>query len=170
MEEQKEAKKCCWNLCKDGSQCKMHGKWIIKIIVVLVILGIVFSLGMLAGAAKVIRHSGTFDGKSFSGPFGMMGEYGMRGTWGGAMCGDERQKGNSQTIFGIITKIEGNEITIMDNGNKEVKIISSSNTTIASSEYELGLNMLEVGDPIRVLGVTAGEGQFNAQYILIRKI
>ena len=51
-------------------------------------------------------------------------------------------------LFGTITKIEGNKITILDNSAKEAVVISESTTTIINSTGEISLSKLQVGQNI----------------------
>ncbi len=169
MEQQKnEEKSSCWwgRHCADGSHC--HGGWRIgRFLMWAVILVVVFTLGVFRGAASTARYFGGFPGYSVSGPIGMMGGYGYNGWTRGVswMMGGYGRQENSQKVFGSITSIDGNKITISDNGGNQVVVLSTPNTTITLQNEEVALSALKVGQNIGVLGVLNASNQFEARLI-----
>jgi hypothetical protein len=71
---------------------------------------------------------------------------GMMGRWG-------FDKDDSR-VFGVIKKIDGATITILDNANAERTVVSTGTTVIVDSTSELSLSDLIVGDRIGVTGTS----------------
>ena len=55
-------------------------------------------------------------------------------------------------IFGVIKKIDGAVITVLDNGNTERAIVSTASTIIVDGDTELSVGDLKVGERIGVTG------------------
>lgn len=107
------------------------------------------------------RNGYMMDGRGYYGQMmrgGYGPGYGMMGRWNSA----------GQT-FGIITKIEGNKITISDNGNKEQPILSQAQTSILSSNgSSLSLKDLKVGQKVAVSGSAGSDGSIQASIIEVQ--
>ncbi len=172
MEQQKnEEKSSCWwgRHCADGSHC--HGAWRVgRFLMWGVILVVVFALGVFRGAAGTARYFSGFPGCAISGQVGMMGGYGYGGWSRGAswMMGGYDRDEASQKVFGAITSIDGNKITVSDNGGNQISVFSTSNTTITLQGEEVGLNSLKIGQSVGVLGVLNANNQFEARLIYAR--
>lgn len=57
-----------------------------------------------------------------------------------------------ERVYGNISKIEANQITIMNNAAQEQMILSQADTVIVSSSTEVGISELKVGQNIIVYG------------------
>lgn len=88
--------------------------------------------------------------------------FGMRG-WGmpwhtggygmpGGMMDRWSVDKDSSRVFGVIQKIDGATITILDNGNAERAIVSTASTIITDGDTELSIGDLKVGERIGVTG------------------
>lgn len=73
-----------------------------------------------------------------------------------------------ERVFGNITKIEANQITIKNNGAQEQVIISEADTAIISSSTEVGLAALKVGQDIIVIGSPDKDKKLVAKFIEIK--
>jgi hypothetical protein len=71
-------------------------------------------------------------------------------------------------MFGAVTKVEGNLITIMNNGAAEQVVVSQADTIIMSSSTEVGLAALKAGQNIVVAGVMNKDNQLVAKIINIQ--
>ncbi len=96
---------------------------------------------------------------------------------GGATAGCLAHKGargsdcffkGADRIFGAITKIEGNKITVMDNANQERILITQATTTIMSVSQEVGLKDLKVGQNINFTGQLNKDNQYEAVWIKVQ--
>lgn len=152
---------CKMGMRCQGGWCKMHCKGgifrgLLRALFTLVILAAIFTAGAMVGAIKVIRYSGNFP--DIMQPLGGMVRYGMI-NWNG----DDWKAGTK--IFGVITKIEGNKITVTDNGGKDAVIISTSGTVIVSGRDEIALGALKVGQTVNAAGSLNKDGQLEAKWI-----
>lgn len=168
--DQKETKhaKCGFGMWGEGCG---HG-WChaVKWLVWLAVLATVFVFGMSAGAVKIARYGyNPISGGMMGFRSGMMGGfgYGTQSIGKSWMMGsyDRDDAGNLQKAFGSITSIEGNKITLTDNGGNAVSVLSTANTTILAGQEEVSLNALASGQDIRVLGTMNGSNQLEARYI-----
>lgn len=71
------------------------------------------------------------------------------------------------SIFGSISKIDGNRFTVKDNGAVDHAIVSESATTIMSSTGETSLVSLKVGQTVEVHGMTAENGSLTAKMVRV---
>lgn len=156
--------------CRHGKCCGygMHGhrscwRWVFKFIVLIVILTVVFSVGMLAGAAKVLRSG---YGGAVLGPNGMIGARGMMNSgWSWMMGG---QKAGTAQAFGVVSLVNGTRINYTDNGGKTGAIISSSATTIVSGNNPIGLSAIKSGQTISAYGTLDQSGELQASWIAVQ--
>lgn len=151
-----------------GGMCGMHGhkgcwRWVLKLIILIVVLTLVFSVGMLAGAVKVLRSG---YGTSVVGPTGMMGFRGMMSNGWNRMMGDE--KSGSSRAFGVVSSVSGQNISYTDNGGKTGTIISSSATTIVSGNAYVGLSAIKAGQTIFAYGMQSQSGELQATWITVQ--
>ena len=70
--------------------------------------------------------------------------------------------------FGVISKIEANQITILNNAAKEQVVLSQADTVIIASSTEVGLSVLEVGQDIIVVGTLDKDNALTAKVIDIQ--
>ena len=84
---------------------------------------------------------------------------------------DEPEKTEAATsrIFGTITAIDGNKITIYDNGGTDQPVLSLAGTIITSGGKEVGLKTLAAGDNIVVQGAMNADNVFEAKMIIVQE-
>lgn len=68
-------------------------------------------------------------------------------------------------LFGVVSKIEGNKISIKDNSAAEVAVLSQATTVITSTGIEIGLSSLKAGQNIVSYGTLNKDGQLEAKSI-----
>lgn len=68
-------------------------------------------------------------------------------------------------VFGAITKIEANKITLADNGAKSQVVLSQASTVITSSFGYVPLKMVKVGQVVGVSGTATTDGMILAKMI-----
>jgi hypothetical protein len=73
-----------------------------------------------------------------------------------------------ERVFGSITKIEANQITIKNNAAQEQVVISQADTVIFSSSTEVGLSALQIGQNIIVYGTPDKDNKMTAKMINIQ--
>jgi len=137
-------------------------RWVFRVIFWILILTFVFSAGMLAGAVKVLRYENSPTG----GPFGMMNLGGML-DYGWNQLRSVSSDGGIG-VFGTVTKVSGNEITLTDNGNKEKSVLSTSATTIISAGEVSTLGEIKEGQTIYTYGSLNDKNQIEATWISVR--
>lgn len=79
-------------------------------------------------------------------------------------------KGNlvaQSRLFGTITQIEGNKITVTNNAAQETVVLSQVTTVIVLGETEVGVASLKVGMNLVSTGVFNKDNQLEAQIIKI---
>ncbi len=156
-QDEKKRSRCCsgW-----------HGHFWLKIIGLAAILIIIAAFVSLF--ARVHRF-GKFEREGGPG-YPMIENYGYK-TVKPVMFGRlglNRENGkNSSQIFGKITKIEGNKITVSDNGGKDQAIFSQSNTNIIASGTEISIQDLKPGQNINALGTLNKDNTLAAQIIQV---
>lgn len=74
-----------------------------------------------------------------------------------------------ERVFGAVTKIEGNKITILNNAAEEQMILSMAETVIISSSTEVGLSALKVGENVVIFGAPNKDKIMEAKYINIQQ-
>lgn len=141
-----------------------HHSWrVLKIIVVLFAVGIAFAAGAAIGKLSILRYGvmgyGANLSGDYSGMYGMMSRLGTGRFMMGGWNSDDYTR-----VLGSITKIDGNKITISDNGGAEKVVVSQSNTSITSAGKEIGLSSLKIGETLSAAGTVQG-GQFMASWI-----
>lgn len=119
-------------------RCGIFGM-IFRVFFTLLILWLVFSF---------VFHFAGFNRSKY----GMMGN----GSYGSQMMGgyfgdDDYFDGKGSQLFGTITKVEGNQITILDNSAAEQVITSTAKTMIFSADTEIGLSALKAGQNIVII-------------------
>jgi len=171
--EHKEAAHCChW-----GKLSKVW-KAIICVVFILIILAVGIKIGFKASHFKERSwgHVGQYGMMKYGAidvqdkvagcPFAQFGiKPQMMGRFWDKESGKGEKEGRDQ-LFGIITKIEGNKITISDNGAKEQVILSQSDTVIMSSSGPVSLTSLKTGSSIMSVGtINATTKQLEAKWI-----
>ena len=89
----------------------------------------------------------------------------MAGNFIGENERDKDGKVLTVRLFGKITKIEGNLITVMDNSTTLQTAVSLSSTSIMSSTGEIGLSSLKVDQNIVIIGEYNATNQLEARFI-----
>ncbi len=147
---------CCSSGCCSGGSC--HGHHVVRIICKVVTVLIV--LGLICGMARfaMFEHGGKFCGAT-NAPVQQMMKY-HNGGCDGWLGGDRDEK--TTKLFGTITKVEGNKITLTDNAAKEQVVYTQSNTTITNTTTLIGLTGLKAGQNVLYTGATdpAKAGKF----------
>jgi len=82
--------------------------------------------------------------------------------------GERNERHGVSRVFGAITKVESNQITIMNNAAKEEVVWSMATTVIMSSSTEVGLAALHAGQNIVVFGTLNKNNQLEAKLITIQ--
>lgn len=150
------------------------GGIVLKVLLVVIIGGAIFGVGVCAGIRATIWRGladtgvssrGMMNVKAPLGSVGMMGRLskGDDESWG---WGKEEQK--MSRVFGAITKIEGNQITILDNAVKSEVIVSLSSTIITASSTEVSIASLKAGQNIAALGALNANNLFEARLIQVQ--
>jgi len=172
---------------KEGQCCGHGGKHIghciAKAAILLLVLTLVFAAGIGIGKHaggregfgknKGFGYNGAFGGCGLSREnndygFGMMksgnreGRLGMMGRW----FGNNNEKASSTEVVGSITKIDGNKITILNNGNAEQVVVSTADTQIMAKTGLAGLKDLKTGQSIDAVGINK-DNQIEAKLIRI---
>jgi ferric-dicitrate binding protein FerR (iron transport regulator) len=83
---------------------------------------------------------------------------------------DMMMNGNASgtvSVFGSISKIEGNRFMVKDNGAVERVVVSESATRIMTATGETSLANLKVGQTVEVHGMTAETGALTAKMVRI---
>lgn len=70
-------------------------------------------------------------------------------------------------LYGTVSTIEGNKITVTNNAAGETIVISQLSTVIVSTESEMGLAALKPGINVVASGVLNKENQLEAQLIRV---
>ncbi|MEK7643996.1 MAG: hypothetical protein AAB390_01700 [Patescibacteria group bacterium] len=78
---------------------------------------------------------------------------------------DYKKTADLVSVFGVISNVEKNVITILDNSAAEQTVISFATTTIFSATGEVGLSNLKEGQGIRAVGRLNADNQLEAQII-----
>lgn len=154
-----EPMKCSSGCCRTSTSLWYK---VLKVFLVIAVLMFVFS----AGAACVVggfRSRGM--GRGYDRNIMMMkvGNGGMMNGW------EEGKKVSSyKRMFGTITKIEGNLITVTDNAAEEQMVLSKQQTIIVVASKEVGLSALKVGENVVVIYSTDDAGQMEAETISVQ--
>lgn len=158
--------------CSDNSL----SHFLMKIFFILVVIILIFMLGMCAGIKLSHLKSARGITKTFNmGALVSSGSYAvgdfatepdMLVDFVGQGCLSGKQAVNR--LFGTITGIEGNKITILDNANQKRIVLSQADTIITASGIEMGLSTLEVEQNIIVFGSLDKDGQLLAKIISLQ--
>lgn len=122
------------------------------------ILVFVFSAGVLVGHEKE-RFSNRWE-KNYYGNIMGPPRRGMMGFWG-------RPNFNAHSGLGQIIKIDGNNLTVNDQGNVEKTIVVNDQTKIIKNLQTIKLSDLKVNDQIIVIGRPNEQGQIEARLIRV---
>ncbi len=147
------------------------GSMIVKITLVVMVGAAIFGVGVCAGIqAAFMRKVGIFNPtmmgsatSAVSSRVNMMDQVVREGEkeW-------FNRESRSVRLFGTITKVEANQITILDNAAKNDMIVTLSTTIITSSSTEVGLAALKVGQNIVALGTVNPNNVLEAKMIQIQ--
>jgi hypothetical protein len=176
MEKAKE-KMCATGAgpCSSGCWCgKCIGWKLLKLFLCLAVAFFVFICGVGAGVKMSYYKTGAWG----NGGLSMMkcddaGKCGrsdvmMKGfSSQGAVFGFTADS-HAVRLFGNITKIEGNKITVLDNSAKEQVVLSQPSTIIMETENEIGFSSLEPGMNIVSVGAMNAGNQMLAKTILVQ--
>lgn len=174
--DKKRAAHSCGLYCPCGKLSTAH--LIVKIFLAVAVigLGLVISMEIIYNISKDrVGRQSRFDmmnaGQSVQGQFVgakvgsgtiMMGNSNVAYKAGGEMTKMQER------IFGVITKIEANKITIKNNAAVEQLVVSQADTVIVSSTTEVGIASLQVGHNIIVIGSIDKDNTLTAKMISIK--
>ncbi len=141
------------------------GGIVLTVLLIVIIGGSIFGVGVCAGIRAAIWRgvAGTGVAPRVNAPVMMERVAKEDESWG---WGKDDKK--LSRVFGSITKIEGNQITILDNAAKNEIIVSLSSTVITSSSTEIGLGALKAGQNIAALGALNANNMFEARLIQVQ--
>lgn len=145
--------------------------WIVvKVTLVVLVAGAIFGVGVCAGIrAAFMRKVGVFNPSMVSVPPGVPGKANMMGNWDKEGDDDWFEHASRTTrLFATITKVENNQITVLDNAAKTNMIVTLASTIITSSSTEVGLSSLKVGQNIVVVGGVNDNNLLEAKLIQIQ--
>lgn len=157
-------KKCCCG----GPHSVWY--WIIKIMIVLAILFLVAIISLAAG----VKMNKFGDKLGKDGRFGMIKYSQELGTGKVMMLGKNFYKtcesdGLALTrLFGVVSKVEGNKIFIVDNSVTLKTVLSSAETTITTTSGEVGIGFLKQGQNIVIFGSLNKDKMLEAKTIAIQ--
>ena len=162
---------CCGGICKC---CKCFKHPIVRIIFKIVFILIIVALICLAFSRGF--HHGRFGNEMKFGGCGMMNSQtvpavtcagaGMMGFEKG-VWGEEKEGKDMAKLFGVITKVEGNKITVLDNGAKEQTFLSQPETTIMTSAGEVGLSALKAGQNVILMQGKGEDKQLKLELVQV---
>jgi hypothetical protein len=148
------------------------GGIVLKVLLIVIIGGAIFGVGVCAGiraamwrgiAGTGISSRAMMNNKTLVAPPMMERSTKEDESWG---WGKDDQK--MTRVFGAITKIEGNQITILNNAVKNEIVLSLSSTVITSSSSEIGIGALKAGQNIAALGALNANNMLEARLIEVR--
>ncbi len=138
------------------------GGIVLKVLLIVIIGGSIFGVGVSAGIRAAIWRG--LDVPSPASRVAVMERAAKEDEkWG---WGKDDQK--MTRVFGAITKIEGNQITILNNAAKNEIVLSLSTTVITSSSTEIGIGALKAGQNIAALGSLNANNMFEARIIQVQ--
>jgi len=138
------------------------GGIVLKVLLIVIIGGSIFGVGVSAGIRAAIWRG--LDVPSPASRVAVMERATKEDeSWG---WGKDTQK--MTRVFGAITKIEGNQITILNNAAKNEIVLSLSTTVITSSSTEIGIGALKAGQNIAALGALNANNMFEARLIQVQ--
>jgi hypothetical protein len=179
-----EGEECCGGYNKGeccggnriGKCCKSRTiRVIIKVAIILIIIAVVaglirrfdrherFNRGMASGGYYGMMDVNTAPGGATQPGFGMM-RFGRMG-YSNEKSGEE--KNGASRLFGVIKSINGNQITVTDNGAKDQTFASDADTTIVSSAGEIGLSALKAGQNVILTQTKGADGKAKLQFIQV---
>ncbi|MGE5298281.1 MAG: DUF5666 domain-containing protein [Acidobacteriaceae bacterium] len=141
-----------------------HRRTGLRIILAVLIGFLILFVGMAIGG-----KFGRYNRGGYSvgyGP-GMMGRHFDNGGFGG-YGGMGKRLGMNNGIFGTISNIQGNKITITNNSGQQQDVITQSTTLIIENGSQIGLNGLKSGQNIIVSGTTDSNNQITARIIQVQ--
>ncbi len=138
------------------------GSIIVKVTLVVLVAAAVFGVGVSAGIrAAFMRQVGVFNPAAVNSPVGLSERV-------GGMMGNWDRDSHTTRLFGTITKVEANQITVLDNAAKTDMIVTSATTVITSSSTEIGLSSLKAGQNIVAVGVVNANNILEAKLIQLQ--
>ncbi len=159
-----------------GYCCRKNTVWNV---VLKLFLGVaLFMLVFCMGAASVVRMTRGRMVHNEAGGY-MMGAPGQGMMSGNMEMGWSDDRGMTRTmtrmdtiewkrLFGSITKIEGNKITILNNAAEEQMVMSMQDTIIGLAGNEVGLGALKVGQNVVVVYQAGSEATLQAKTISVQ--
>mgnify|MGYP001585682432 FL=1 len=132
---------CCHGHYR-GGMLSFFARGFLAFLILMVVISFIASFFGMRGLGMP-WHMGGY-GFTRSSDSGVLVPGGMMGRWS--------VDKDSVRIFGVIKKIDGAVITVLDNGNTERAIVSTASTIIVDGDTELSVGDLKVGERIGVTG------------------
>ena len=179
MENMSKECVCGTNGCAGGCCSRPSAsRYVLRGLLAVVVLFTVFSIGLSIGAKMALHRMGMGGRSSMMRmeerrivPGGRMemkgdvllmrGDHEMPG-----MMRDPQSDAGMASIFGSIVAVDGNRITLKDNGNDNQVVLSQADTMITSGGALVTLGGLRVGQNVLVMGMKEGE-QVKARTIKV---
>jgi hypothetical protein len=137
-------------------------KGIVIVLVILLILGLIFRLGMMVGGWKAeFSHSwGDNYQRNFLGLPGDSGPMGMMGL-------NDRDFMNGHGVFGKIVQINDGSFVINDNAGTEKNILVKTDTVIKRFKDTINLKDLKTDETVAVVGMPDSQGRIEAKIVRV---
>jgi hypothetical protein len=130
--------------------------WVLKIVIIILVFAVGMALGFLIGRKQHhanLRFAGAGSGQNH-----------------GLQTVSIKNAGGSTTLDrdeGIISKIQDNQITITDNANQQLTVISEGTTMIVGPKGSGKFSDIKVGQRISVFGSLDDSNDLEARTIFI---
>lgn len=165
---------CCGLYCSCGRMSVGH--MLVKMFVALVMVALVLAISMaifvkFGKGMKTYHQYGIMRGQIMMQgcPFAEKGETAAMVGGGNMMFRAEKAApAMPERMFATVVKIEGNQITIMNNAAAEQVVLSAADTMIIASSTEVGLPTLQPDMDIVVYGSVNTDKMFEAKLIQIQ--
>ena len=143
-------------------------KWVLGIFFFLVAIYVVFSISTMI-VFKFQRMGDWSEGNRLMVGKSLWCQKDGNCNCGGMMKGWGREdKTDVVRIFGTIVKVDGNMVTVLNNGAKEQVVVSTADTVIMSSSTEVGLSALKSDLGAVFVGSMNTENQLEAKLIQLQ--
>jgi len=161
--------------CSSGCWCGKCIRWkLLKLFLCLAVAFFVFVCGLGVGVKMSYYKLGGAGNEGWGMvKYGEVGESGRPGMMIKLMSAEEGAYGltvqsHAIRLFGNITKIDGNKITVLDNSAKEQVILSQPETIITATGTEVGVASLKAGMNIVSIGAMNADNQLLAKTIRVQ--
>jgi hypothetical protein len=166
QKQNKSSKHVCWGDC-----CCKKFTWhsVSRIFLAVAVFLLIFVVCLAAGISN--HNKSRYFNERFNVGYGAQGEFFRGGCASQGVIVKTWAKEDGEklmVLFGEIVKVEGNQITILDNGAKEQMLLSAVDTHITSGTTEVGLSYLKAGQGAVFTGVLDKDKQLTAKLIKLQ--